>query len=126
MEKIKLPSNKSFGLIFFIFFCLISLYPIIQGDQLRIWALLIAIIFLVLGITNSKILTPFNLVWINFGLKLGKIVSPLVMSIIYFLVVTPIGILMRQFKDPLNLKKSNKKTYWKKKDKKVGTIRNQF
>ena len=79
------------------------------GEQLRLWALFIGIIFLLLGLINSKILTPLNIIWINLGLKLGGIIAPLIMTLIYFVVVTPIGVLMRQFKDPLNLKKEKER-----------------
>lgn len=126
MNKIQLPSNKSLGIVFFIVFIVVSLYPIMGGEQLRLWALFIGIIFLILGLINSKILTPLNIVWINLGLKLGGIISPLIMILIYFIVVTPIGVLMRQFKDPLNLKREGKKSYWIKKKKDFGTMKNQF
>ena len=122
----KLPSNKSLGIVFFIFFTIISLYPIMGGGQFRFWTFSIGLIFLILGLINSKMLTPFNLIWINLGLKLGGIIAPMIMTLIYFLLVTPIGILMRQSKDPLNLKKNGKKSYWIKKDKNIGTMKNQF
>ena len=126
MKNQQLPSNKSLGIVFFIFFIIISLYPIMGGEQLRLWALTIGIIFLILGLINSKILTPLNIVWIKLGLKLGGIISPFIMTLIYFIVVTPIGVLMRLFKDPLNLKREGKKSYWIKKKKDIGTMKNQF
>tara|TARA_E500000178_G_C16661259_1_gene590706 strand:- start:3 stop:383 length:381 start_codon:yes stop_codon:yes gene_type:complete len=126
MKNQQLPSNKSLGIVFFIFFIIISLYPIMGGEQLRLWALTIGIIFLILGLINSKILTPLNIVWIKLGLKLGGIISPFIMTLIYFIVVTPIGVLMRRFKDPLNLKREGKKSYWIKKKKDIGTMKNQF
>ena len=115
-EKIKISSNRSFGIVFFIVFLLISLYPLINQNEIRLWSLVISLIFLVLGINNSKFLTPLNKLWFRFGLFLGKIVSPIVMGVIFFLVVTPIGLLMRLLKkDLLNLKFNNEKTYWIKK-----------
>ena len=126
MKNQQLPSNKSLGIVFFIFFIIISLYPIMGGEQLRLWALTIGIIFLILGLINSKILTPLNIVWIKLGLKLGGIISPFIMTLIYFIVVTPIGVLMRLFKDPLNLKREGKKSYWIKKKKDISTMKNQF
>ncbi len=126
MKNQQLPSNKSLGIVFFIFFIIISLYPIMGGEQLRLWALTIGIIFLILGLINSKILTPLNIVWIKLGLKLGSIISPFIMTLIYFIVVTPIGVLLRRFKDPLNLKREGKKSYWIKKKKDIGTMKNQF
>ena len=91
----KKNSNKSFGVLFFIVFLLIALWPLVNGDSLRVWSLLIAVIFLVLGLLNSKILNPFKKIWIKFGEILGKIIAPLVMGIIYFIVITPIGLFMR-------------------------------
>ncbi len=115
-EKIKISSNRSFGIVFFIVFLLISLYPLINQNEIRLWSLVISLIFLVLGINNSKFLTPLNKLWFRFGLLLGKIVSPIIMGVIFFLVVTPIGLLMRLLKkDLLNLKFNKEKTYWIKK-----------
>ena len=127
MDDIKISSNRSFGIVFFIVFLLIALYPIIIGQNVRLWSLAISLVFLVLGIANSPILTPFNKLWFKFGILLGKIVSPLVMGIIFFLVVTPIGILMRILnKDILNLKYNNKSTYWIEKTGPKSKMKNQF
>ena len=113
MKKIKISSNKSFGIVFFTFFLIIALWPLINDGNIRIWSLAVSIIFLILGIANAKILTPLNNLWFKFGLFLGKIVSPIVMGIIFFFVVTPTGIIMRLIgKDLLNLKKNNSNTYW--------------
>ena len=95
MENIKLPSNRSFGFVFAALFFLIGIYPIIYSEELRIWSLIIATLFLFLGAINSKILNPLNFLWFKFGMYLGKIISPLIMGIIFFLVVTPIGLLMK-------------------------------
>ena len=105
MDEIKISSNRSFGIVFFIVFLLIALYPLLIDNDLRIWSLVISFIFLILGLINSKILTPLNRLWFKFGLLLGKFISPLIMGIIFFIVVTPIGIIMRLLKkDLLNLK----------------------
>ena len=126
-KESKLPSNKSFGIVFFILFLIVSLYPLINGDSIRIWSLIISIFFLALGLMNSKILTPFNKLWFEFGILLGKIVSPLVMGIIFFLVVTPIGLTMRLFgKDVLNLKYNKKKSYWIEKNGPKSKMKDQF
>jgi len=123
----KKNSNKSFGVLFFIVFLLIALWPLVKGDSLRIWSLLIAIIFLVLGLLNSKILNPFKRIWIKFGEILGKVIAPLVLSIVYFIVITPIGLLLRIFgKDLLGIKFLEKKSYWIKRDKDLGSMKNQF
>ena len=127
MDEIKIGSNKSFGIVFFIVFFIIALFPLINKGEIKIWSLIISIIFLILGLKNSKILSPLNKIWFKFGIFLGKIISPLIMGIIFFLVVTPIGILMRIFKkDLLNLKLNNHKSYWIEKDEPKSKMENQF
>ena len=127
MKKIKISSNKSFGIVFFIFFLIIALWPLINDENIRLWSLIVSISFLVLGIINSKILTPLNNLWFKFGLFLGKIVSPIVMGITFFFVVTPTGIIMRLIgKDILNLKKNNSNTYWIEKKNENSSMKNQF
>ena len=125
--EIKIGSNKSFGVVFFIVFLLIAIYPLINNGELRIWSSIIAIIFLIFGLINSKVLTPLNKLWFKFGLLLGKIVSPLIMGIIFFLVVTPTGLIMRIIgKDLLNLKFNKKKSYWIEKSGPKSKMKNQF
>ena len=127
MDDVKTSSNRSFGIVFFIVFLLIALYPLIYSGEFRIWSLIISFIFLILGVFNSKILTPLNKLWFKFGIFLGKIVSPIIMGIIFFFVVTPIGILMRVFgKDVLNLKYNNNKSYWIEKTGPKSKMKNQF
>ena len=127
MDEIKISSNRSFGIVFFIVFLLIALYPLLKDNDLRIWSLVISFIFLILGLINSKILTPLNRLWFKFGLLLGKFISPLIMGIIFFFVVTPIGIIMRLLKkDLLNLKYNKKATYWIKKSGPKRKMKNQF
>ena len=127
MDEIKISSNRSFGIVFFIVFLLIALYPLLKGNDLRIWSLVISSIFLILGLINSKILTPLNRLWFKFGLLLGKFISPLIMGIIFFIVVTPIGIIMRLLKkDLLNLKYNKKETYWIDKSGPKSKMKNQF
>ena len=127
MDDIKLGSNRSFGIVFSIVFLLIAIYPLINSDGLRVWSLIIAIIFLVLGLINSKILTPLNKLWFKFGILLGRIVSPVIMGVIFFLVVTPIGLIMRIIgKDLLNLKFNKEKSYWIEKTGPKSKMKNQF
>ena len=127
MDEVKLSSNRSFGVVFFIVFLLIGLYPLLKGNDLRIWSLIISFIFLALGLINSKILTPLNRLWFKFGLLLGRFMSPLIMGIIFFVVVTPIGIIMRLLKkDLLNLKYNKKETYWIDKTSPKSKMKNQF
>jgi hypothetical protein len=127
MNDIKISSNRSFGLVFFVVFLLISIYPLLHGQNLRFWSLIVAIIFLALGLLNSKILTPLNKIWFKFGLLLGSIVSPIIMSIIFFFVVTPISFVMKILgKDILNLKRNNNNTYWVEKSGPKSKMKNQF
>ena len=127
MDDIKISSNRSFGIVFFIVFILIAFYPLINQGEIRIWSVFISLLFLILGIINSKILTPLNKVWFKFGIFLGKIISPIVMGLIFFLVVTPIAFLMRMLKkDLLNLKFSKNNSYWIEKTDPKSTMKNQF
>ena len=127
MDDIKISSNRSFGIVFFVVFLLIALYPLTYSEEIRIWSAIISLIFLALGLFNSKILTPLNKLWFKFGIFLGKIISPIIMVIIFFLVVTPIGLLMRLLgKDLINLKYNNNKSYWIEKKGPKSKMKNQF
>tara|TARA_Y200000002_G_C22447065_1_gene564710 strand:- start:307 stop:687 length:381 start_codon:yes stop_codon:yes gene_type:complete len=121
-------NNKGFGLLFFVVFLIIGLWPIINGDSPRIIFFIIGLIFLILGLVNSKILTPLNKAWVKFGELLGKIIAPIVMAGVYFIVLTPISIIVRLFgKDLLKVKFSDKsKSYWIKRDKDLGSMDKQF
>ena len=126
-DKIKLGSNRSFGIVFFVVFLLIALYPLIFNGEIRIWPLIVSLIFLVLGLINSKFLNPLNKLWFKFGLFLGKIITPIIMGIIFFLVVTPIGLIMKVLrKDLLNLRYNKNKTYWIEKSGPKSKMKNQF
>ena len=127
MSDVKISSNRSFGVVFFIVFLLIALYPVINNEEIRAWSLIVSLIFLILGLLNSKILNPLNQIWFKFGVLLGRIISPLIMAIIFFLVVTPIGLIMRTLgKDILNLRYNTKKTYWIEKTGPKSKMKNQF
>ena len=127
-DSVKIPSNRSFGFLFFIVFLAISLWPLISQEDLRLWALILSLIFLILGILNSNILTPLNKLWIKFGILLGNIVSPVVMGVVFFIVVTPIGLIMRLLgKDLLRVNKNEStSTYWIDREKKTDTMKRQF
>ena len=127
-QKEKLPSNRNFGLVFFVFFLIIGLWPLLETNEIRYWSIFFSIIFFLLGITNSKLLNPLNKIWFNFGILLGKVISPLIMGIIFFLVVTPIGVIMRVIgKDILSLKYNKKnKSYWIEKNGPKSKMKNQF
>ena len=126
-SKIRMSSNRNFGLTFFIVFLCLGLWPLTNGESIIIWSIIISLIFLFLGLTNSKLLTPPNILWFKFGIFLGKIISPLIMGIIFFLVVTPIGFIMRLTgKDLLNLKYQDSKSYWIEKTGPKSKMKNQF
>ena len=127
-QKEKLPSNRNFGLVFFVFFLIIGLWPLLGTNEIRYWSIFFSIIFFLLGITNSKLLTPLNKIWFNLGILLGKMISPLIMVIIFFLIITPIGVIMRVFgKDILSLKYNKKdKSYWIEKNGPKIKMKNQF
>ena len=128
MNKIKISSNRNFGLVFFIVFLIVSTWPLTYEEPIRIWSAIISLIFLILGLMNSKLLTPLNQLWFKFGIILGAIVAPIVMGVVFFLVVTPIGLTMRIIgKDLLGKKYDKKKeTYWIKRGKSVSTMKQQF
>ena len=127
MDEVKISSNRSFGIVFFIVFLLVALYPLTYSGEVRIWSTIISLIFLVLGLLNSRILTPLNKFWFKIGIFLGKIISPLLMGIIFFLVVTPTGLIMRLLgKDILNLKYNKNKSYWIEKNGPKSKMKNQF
>ena len=123
----KINSNRGFGIVFFVVFLLISFWPSIEGQSIRIWALTVSLIFLVLGLLNSKLLSPFNLIWVKFGEVLGRIIAPIAMGIVYFIIITPIGLFMRLIgKDLLRTKFSKNKSYWIKREQNIGSMKRQF
>ena len=126
-SDIKIGSNRSFGIVFFLVFLIIGMYPFLKGNEPYFWSIIISVIFLILGLFNSIYLTPFNKLWFKFGILLGQIISPIVMGIVFFIVVTPIALVMKILnKDILNLNKNNKKTYWIEYKNKSSKMKNQF
>ena len=126
-NKINKSSNRSFGIVFFVVFLLIGFYPLLNQEELKSWALITSFIFLILGMMKSKILTPFNKIWFKFGIFLGKIVSPLILGLIFVFVVTPTGLIMKVLKkDLLSLKFSKKSSYWVVKKGIKSKMKNQF
>jgi len=123
-----MSSNRSFGIVFFIVFLLISLYPLLKEGNILIWSLIISLVFLILGLAKSKILFPFNRLWFKFGLSLGKLIGPIIMGIVYFVVVFPTFLLLKLFKrNYLNIKyEKNKSSYWVNVKDKQNTMRDQF
>ena len=127
-SKTEMSSNRNFGIVFFFVFLIISLWPVANDNALRIWSIFLAITFLILGLMNSKLLTPLNILWFKFGMFLGSIVAPIIMGIIFYLVVTPTGFIMKIMnKDLLNMKFDNKKkSYWINRAKTKTTMKQQF
>ena len=121
-------SNRSFGLLFFIVFIVVGLWPVIKGETANIYLILISLFFLIFGLINSKILSPFNKAWIKFGEILGLIIAPIIMALVYFIILTPISLIVRMLgKDLLGLKFLKKQdTYWTRRKKKLGTMKKQF
>ena len=127
MKKPKLPSNRNLGIVFSLVFLAIGLYPLINDNDVRIWSLVISLIFLLLGILNAKILTPLNKFWFKLGILLGTFIAPIVMGFVFFLVVTPIGLLIKLLgKDLIGIKKNNSKSYWIEKPDQQTSMKNQF
>ena len=122
-----ISSNKSFGIVFFVVFLIVALYPLLENESVRLWSIILSAIFLILGILDSKFLTPLNKIWFKFGILLGSIVSPIVMGVVFFAIVTPTSIIMKVLgKNLLNLKKDDKKTYWIARSKIKSKMKNQF
>ena len=121
-------SNKSFGLLFFVVFLIIGLWPLKNGENLNFFFIATSIIFLILGLINSKLLTPLNKSWIKLGEILGIIIAPIVMALVYFVILTPVSFIVRIFgKDLLSLKLlKEKETYWVKRKKPLGSMKKQF
>tara|TARA_B100000963_G_scaffold172071_1_gene149626 strand:+ start:904 stop:1284 length:381 start_codon:yes stop_codon:yes gene_type:complete len=121
-------SNRSFGILFFILFLILGLWPLKNNDNLNLYLIIISCIFLILGLTNSKFLSPLKKLWIKFGEILGSIIAPIVMALIYFIFLTPISLVVRIFgKDLLGIKfNKNIKTYWIKRKKNLGPMRKQY
>ena len=120
-------SRRSFGILFFIVFLIIGLWPLYHSDPIRLWSIIVAVIFLILGLLNSRILSPFNKAWMKFGELLGKIIAPIVMLTVFFVILTPLSLVVRIFKkDLLNLKFSKEKSYWITREKNIGSMKKQF
>ena len=124
----KKSSNRSFGILFFLVFLGFGLWPLTNEMSPNIYLIIISVIFLILGLLNSKLLSPLNNLWIKFGEILGKVIAPIVMAVVYFLILTPISLLVRLFgKDLIEMKfNNNVKSYWIKRKKHLGTMDKQF
>ena len=123
----KKSSNRSFGIVFTIFFLVIGLWPLLNQNPIRVWSLSLALLFLFLALILPKLLRPLNNAWIKLGEILGKIIAPIIMALVFFIVVTPISFIVRIFgKDLLKLKFTKNDTYWIKRKKNITTMDKQF
>ncbi len=123
----KRSTEKNFGIIFSALFFLIGLWPLLNAAEIRIWSIIIAIIFLVLAFLKPKLLKPLNHNWIKLGEIIGKVIAPIVMALVFFIIVTPISFLVRVLgKDLLKLKFSKNNSYWIKRKENITTMDKQF
>ena len=123
---IKKKSNATFGILFFIFFLIIGLYPLISGGITRVWSIVLSLVFLTITIIKPNLFTLLNKLWIKFGIFLGKIISPIVMGLVFFLVVTPVGIFLKILKkDVMGLKRGGS-SYWITREDKIQSMKKQF
>lgn len=118
--------NIFFGLLFFIFFLIVSFYPLKSGDGIRIWSVVLSLVFLFITIFNPNLFAYFNRLWIKFGMLLGKIISPIVMGLVFFFVVTPIGMLVRVLKKDVMALKRSGPSYWINREDKIQSMKKQF
>ena len=129
MNNVKISSNRSFGIVFFLLFFVIAFWSF-RGDfqQIKIIPFILSLIFLILGLINSKLLTPLNKLWLKLGELLGRIIAPIVIAIVFFLVVTPIAIIMRLLGKDLLKKKydSKNKSYWINREEIINSMKKQF
>ena len=129
MNNVKISSNRSFGIVFFLLFFVIAFWSF-RGDfqQIKIIPFILSLIFLILGLINSKLLTPLNKLWLKLGELLGRIIAPIVIAIVFFLVVTPIAIIMRLLGKDLLKKKydSRNKSYWINREEIINSMKKQF
>jgi hypothetical protein len=126
LNKISKKDNISFGVLFFSFFLIIGLYPLISNGSIRIWSVIISLLFLIITIIKSNLFTFVNKLWIKFGILLGKIISPIVMALVFFFIVTPIGMLVRILKKDVMGLKRGASSYWINRVDKVQTMKKQF
>ena len=124
--NIKRKDNITFGILFFVFFLIIGLYPLKSDGAIRIWSVLFSLVFLIITIIRPNLLTFLNKLWIKFGILLGKIISPIVMGLVFFFVVTPIGVLVRILKKDVMGLKRGASSYWINREDKLQSMKKQF
>ena len=119
-------NNITFGMLCFIFFLIVGLYPLISSGTIRIWSIILSLVFLIITIIKPNLFTSLNKLWIKFGILLGKIISPIVMGFVFFFVVTPIGIIMKILKKDVMALKRGATSYWIAREDKVQSMKKQF
>ena len=125
--RFKNKKNKQFGYLFFLIFLIIGLWPLLNSEKINLFFIFISSIFLILTLINSRILTPLSNLWIKLGELLGKFIAPIVMGFVFFLILTPISLLLRIFKkDLLKINSKSNASYWIKRDKDIGSMKKQF
>ena len=124
--NIKNKDNITFGVLFFILFLIIGIYPLKSSGVIRIWSVVLSSLFLIITIIRPNLFTFLNRLWIQFGILLGKIISPVVMGLVFFFVVTPIGILVRILKKDVMGLKRGASSYWINREDKVQSMKKQF
>ena len=124
--KINKKNNITFGILFFIFFLIIGFFPLISAGIIRIWSVVLSLVFLIITIIRPNLFTFLNRSWIQFGIFLGKIISPIVMGLVFFFVVTPIGILVRILKKDVMGLKRGASSYWINREDKLQSMKKQF
>jgi hypothetical protein len=125
-DKTNKKNNIFFGILFFIFFLIIGLYPLISNGPIRIWSVILSLVFLIITIIRPNLFTYLNRLWIKFGILLGKIISPIVMGLVFFCVVTPIGVLVRILKKDIMGLKRGATSYWINREDKLQSMKKQF
>jgi len=126
LTNIKRKNNIAFGILFFIFFLIVGLYPLISSKPIRVWSVILSLVFLIITIIKPNLFTSLNKLWIKFGILLGKIISPIVMGFVFFFVVTPIGIIMKILKKDVMALKRGATSYWIAREDKVQSMKKQF
>ena len=125
-NSVSKKNNIIFGMIFFLLFLVIGLYPLKSDGDIRIWSIVLSLVFIIITIIKPNLFTFLNKLWIKFGILLGKIVSPIIISFIFFFLVIPTGIFVRILKKDIMGLKRRKSSYWINRDNKLQSMKKQF
>ncbi len=125
-RNIKRKNNITFGILFFVFFLIVGLYPLISNEPIRIWSIIVSLVFLIVTIIKPNLFTFLNKLWIEFGILIGKIISPIIMGLVFFFVVTPIGIFVKILKKDVMGLKRGASSYWITREDKIQSMKKQF